>query len=258
MELNQNLTPEQQAALIQNLAKNADPVESAPVYQSSVMNSAPINTGGISLRDKIQAAEKEYYSDPMISHQPMKPKTSYLDEYGNETYYVRNLAKGHVLLDKPEIKIEKGTVTNLLEFASAEDLQKCSDLKKAIMLKTLERIVPEEYLEEMTRALEMRKKTDAMHRQERIKEMQEKGIKGIGDFKVSPSILSKLERLRLSTEKDPEVAKFGWKSFEFIAWMTSESLNEGELNYILNDQTVNKFSDIKAAAIQKKMYANIA
>ena len=70
--------------------------------------------------------------------------------------------------------------------------------------------------------------------------------------KIRPMVESWLEKLRLSTDTDPENAKLGINAQEFISWLDRERLTTQELDFVLTHPQVVHQHDIKAAVFRIK------
>ena len=292
---NTNLTPEQIQKLGSHLQKEAQNgfevrplapqmpiIESSrqeeiiqPVYTPIVENQQQ----PMSLEEKIKRFEAEYKGGLSIPKQSETMASSYLDEYGRDTFYVKNISgnKIHLQLSKePEssgILIPKGFVVNLLESATIEECLTSKDLNKLLMgfvndPPALKRITKQEYADEMEKFILTNRKIEEQKRQESLRQRQmtqaqnqnqmqqnmpfQNPVRQEVASKPNYKIMSKIEKLRLSTAVDQEDAKFGITSAEFIQWMWQEYLSDEDLDYIMGDPIVMKFPEVKHAAIEKK------
>jgi hypothetical protein len=187
-----------------------------------------------SLKDRIAAAESKLgiYDTISRSNKPEQAR-SYLDEYGDETFYVKNISNGHVVIsDVIDMdKISRGSVIDLMKLADLETIKKSRDIRVALsgygQEKLLKRLTPEEYAEEIEREARNKDKI------EQFKVMSElKAATGEGKTQkpVRPVIEAKLEKLRLSYSDKPHL---GISPVEFIQWVNTERLDVDELDYIL-------------------------
>jgi hypothetical protein len=302
---NINLTPEQVQKLGSHLQKEAaNDFEVRPLAPPSIPTAPPIMeqprqpvyaptrepvytptqreavSTGSSLEDRIKKLEAEYKGGMSPVSQDESLKTSYLDEYNRDTFYVKNISGNHVHAqissdpNVPGILIKKGTVANLLDVATVEECYVSKDLRKLTSgfagdPPALKRITPEEYADEMERYLLTQRKIEELKAQEAKRQQyaaqgqaQSQAQQNMpfnnpasrreASSKLNYKIVSKIEKLRLSTDPDPENAQWGISSTEFIQWMWQEFLSDEDLDYILGDPISTKFPDVKHAAIEKK------
>ena len=213
----------------------------------------------LSLKEEIEMMENELRNTGYV---PKTARQNYKDDMGNDTYYVKNMAQGHIALANPDILIKKGEAVDLLELASLDELNSCRDLRTCKNNGTLKQITQIEYAQAIRSQLETKKRIDVLNHQAELKKMQNKNNTldnsmgnnpaPIEQEQIRPVIASRLHKLSLSSNKDPEINSRGWSSVEFINWMMGESLSIEELDHLLGDPTVAKYHDIKAQIIQKK------
>jgi hypothetical protein len=194
---------------------------------------------------------------------------TFKDSYGNETYYVKNVSGNHIVISDLENmdKIEKGKVADLLESASLEELQRSRDVRKILhdpMERYLKRLTEEEYYIEREQELLQEKKIKLMSQQDKMKSItnpeQNKELlpheKPPVDFsqthKIRPVIESKLGKLALRNDPNPEHSMYAMTSIEFIEWVNSEALTHGEIDFIMGDPNVSRDYNIRAALLEKK------
>lgn len=204
------------------------------------------------LYEKIRAHEAELgiTETPSKAMDGGRKPSEYLDEYGNETYYVRNVSGNHIVIsDISDMdKIEKGKCVDLLQMADIDTLKKSRDLRIAVMglkgEKLLERITPEEYFEFLQKEATLRKRmNDNMYK-------NHPELAPNTNDTVSSKVLSKLEKFKLSTDLDPEKSQYGISEDEFTLWIRTEQLNESELDYILASVPNNR--TVRSVVIEKK------
>jgi hypothetical protein len=275
---NANLTPEQASRLSahlqqvgpeqeQDLGGMVSPERVSPERVSTIIPENLVDTKGDEIKRRIADLEKEYYGSMRAPSLDTRT-TNYKDEYGNDTYYVKNISDGHVTVEKPDMVIPKGKVMDLLQFADMEDIHSCRDLRIALSTSSikgpmLKRLTQREYMEEMAREVSIQRKVEIVRNQESIKrsqvnqnnqnqQSQMNPPQASQGPKIRPMILGKIEKLRLASDNDPENAKFGISSSEFIQWVMGEALSEEELDYILGDPVISNKHDIKAAVVEKK------
>jgi len=109
-------------------------------------------------KSKIAELEKELgIYDSMPTSKKGAEAKSFLDEFGDETFYVENVSNGHVVISDVDMdKIPRGKVLDLLRFAPIESLKKSRDLRVAMSgyggTRLLKRLTPVEYMQRMERA----------------------------------------------------------------------------------------------------------
>lgn len=225
--------------------KNADVVKEAP---------SNISKG---LTDKIKQLEVDAgMAIPNVNNKKLASET-YLDDYGNETFYVKNVSGGILIIGdmlseangtKTGHSIRKGEVVDLLQVTHLDNLKNSSDLRKQIYGANpgLLRLTQEQYFVELTEKLGKQKQIQALEAQKQVGTKKEKYSK------PRPVIDSKLEKLNLYYDKNPELQIRGMEPIKFISWIADERFEEGEIDYILGHPRVMQNADIKAALIQKK------
>ncbi|HRZ18503.1 MAG TPA: hypothetical protein P5136_00360 [Methanofastidiosum sp.] len=270
---NVNLTPEQLSKLGAHLEQKdaqggfdgVTPMDGFIDHQVAPVQTQPKVEQVSDIKKRIAELEKDYFAGSGMPLAPTVASSSYRDELGNETYYVKNISNGIVALSDLEIVIKQGQVCDLLHSADIEDLSRSKELKRTLQgtVETpawLTRLTQREYLEELEKAAVMRKKIETVKRQDSIRQMQTQQPAN-SPFqnpavpqdvpRTRPMILAKLEKLRLAFDPDPEISKFGIAPVEFIQWIMAEALSEEELNEILGNPVVQKNHDIKAAIVEK-------
>jgi hypothetical protein len=240
-------------------------------YGDNVMSSGGQN---ITLEAKIKQLEKEMGRTTPI----MEGKSSsYIDDAGDETFYVKNISQGHVIIgggekDTLSIKVPKGDVLDLLSHASLEDLKASREIRICLTgpKKLLKRLTQSEYFSDLQNMSEMQKKIEILKRQEAIKTTQrlqnvqnnpQMNLPHMRNMNVAESeapnvrvgmMESKLEKLRLAKDVNPENSQHGMTDLEFIGWASKESLSAAECDYLVGDPVMHDKHDIKAAIYQKK------
>lgn len=271
--MNQPTLDAKQSQLLQNAVMQDEMQSEATAFQEVV--STPINepvnamNGNVSLRDKIKKLEEELAGLENTSVEKVDPKT-WLDEYGNETFFVKNISGTHVCiagdLDIPKIPI--GKVCDLTEFASVDELKKSRDIKKATSWyegnQLLKRITEQEYYEEKKAEVAMKKKIEIMRNQAQLQNQQmqqtmnpaEAAMANPVTQSATPAtradIQAKLGKLALMGDPDPENRLKAMTPIEFIEWANNQNFSLQEVDYILSDPYVFKSHDIRAALITKR------
>lgn len=224
--------------------------EQPQINTQETISNAPKNKTELYERIRQSEAELGISDAPMKTMEGKHKPQEYLDEYGNETYYVKNISGNHIVIsDISDMdKVEKGKCVDLLQMADIDTLKKSRDLRIAVMglkgEKLLERITPEEYFEFLQKEAQLRKRmNDNMYKNNPELAPQTNDT-------VSSKVLSKLEKFKLSTDIDPEKTQYGISEDEFSLWLRTEQLNESELDYILASIPNNR--TIRSVVIEKK------
>jgi hypothetical protein len=213
-----------------------EPVEEDDDYIPKMRPPEPVKTEprkGDSMKARIAEMEAKLGMDDSVTSGTKTEKArSFLDEYGDETFYVENISNGHVVISDLDMdKVKRGEVLDMLKFADLETLKKSRDLRVALSgygsEKLLKRLTPEDYLSKISRKAQEKEKI------QQFKLMSElKAQSGAYDEKkpIRPLIDSKLEKLRLFYTNEPHK---GITPVEFIQWISTEKLSLDELDYIL-------------------------
>jgi len=226
--------------------KVVSPISPVEVRENS--NDAPGNISG-GLSSKIKQLEEDMGISVPTGSKGNLASQVYLDEYGNETYYTKNICGGILILNDLNHVIKKGEVTDLLQVAKMEDLKTSSDLRKQVYGNTpaLSRLTQEQYLEELQEKNRKKRQVDALEAQKQSKDSPKEKYS-----KPRPLIDSKLEKLNLFYDRNPDLQIKGMEPIKFISWIADERFEDGEIDYILGHPKVMQNPDIKAALIQKK------
>ena len=257
-----------------NFQQNQQPVQQSvqqsvqqPVQQSDVSSSSK------SLRDRIDAIEQELgESSQTISTVTARAKV-YLDEYGNETFYAENISNGHIVISDLDITIPRGKSVDLLKSGVLDDLKKSRDLRAMLAGDTdrpmLQRLTPEEYFIKRQTELSNKRKVEQLRTQsiQQAQFQQQQNSQNMQNpqfqnqqfqntqsvSKIRPTVLSKLEKLRLSTV--PENSHLGLTHIEFVSWALTEKLTGEELDFITTHPNVvnnNNSNEIRQALFEKR------
>lgn len=222
---------------------------------------------------------KRLEEDLRGSSDPRKPSLemeTFRDSSGNETFYVKNISGRHVLITdigkKGEASMDKikiGEVIDLTDLASMEDLKSSKDLRKAVRgdTRTLERLTEVQYLEELRRASDNKKKIDILKRQEALRSLNPQQQNQFDNMmpherpalspfakidEIKPAIQARLGKLGLRSARNPEDARLAMTGLEFIQWVQSASLSHAEIDHIMGHPAVVNDHDIRAALLDKK------
>lgn len=239
---------------------------------------AVLDAGGhnIGLDNKIADLQKEM---GMSFDEPANVTVkTYQNDAGDETYYVKNISNGHVILtDGREedgginLKVPKGDVVDLLESAALDRVKASRDVRKCLGGKNplLKRITPKQYFMELENMRDMQKKIAILRRQEAIKAAQVQQNPQNNEMNlphnlnvippdVDEPILrrgmleSRLEKLRLAKDTNPENQVYGISDLEFIEWVAKESLTPAECDFLASDPIMHSKHDVKSALYTKK------
>lgn len=217
-----------------------------------------------SVKEQIEEVEAKLGgSSKSIADVTAKAK-SFLDEYGDETFYVDNQSNGHIVISDLDITVQRSKCKDLLKFATLEDLKKSRDLRAMLtntgLRSMLKRLTSEEYLAKKQHELSNKKTVEQLKTQ--YTQIAQQNQQNQQNFqipnkapqqitsRINPTILSKLEKLRLSTV--PENAHLGLTPPEFIDWVLSENLSSEELDFVASHPNVVHNNEIRTAVYQKK------
>lgn len=263
-----NLDPKQQAALerkLSTLTEDGMPtlVKPAVNFQEPVEDTSVYTRSNDDLKAKIAELERELGAGAPSSTLDAK---TFMDNSGNETFYVKNFSGRHVLISDLDIpKIPVGETVDLLKYASIEDLKKSRDLRTALYGigkdQLLKRVTELEYYEAMRQAVSQKKKVDIVRQQEILRLQNQQSPNQLypherpamaAEKKIRPAIEAKLGKLNLIYDKEPENARLAMSAPEFISWVQNEQLTHAEIEHIMGHPAVNKQHDIRAALLEKK------
>jgi len=201
---------------------------------------------------------------------------AFIDDFGAETYYVQNISNGHVAISDIDVTVQRGKSEDLLKYANLEDIKKSRDLRAAIgydkkpnpyKRSLLLRLTPEEYEIEKTKELHNKQKIDQFKQNQAVVHAQQQQAQQTQQTqaynaitqqpilqpqtpRIRPTVLSKLEKLRLSSV--PENAHLGMAPEEFVEWAVTENLSIEELDFIISHPNVVNNSNIRTALYQKR------
>lgn len=225
-----------------------------PIQPDMTVHTQPTEVAPTGLAAKIAAVEQEL-GDPSqtISTVTAKAKV-FMDEYGNETFYAQNESNGHIVISDLDIAIPRAKSIDLLTTATLEDLKKSRDLRALLAgdaaRPMLRRLTPEEYFE--------RKKIELANKR-KIEKMKSSAPSDVNiqdpnapqlTPKIRPTVLSKLEKLRLFGV--PENRHLGLTPIEFTEWALTENLTTPELDYIIAHPNVANNTDVLTALYEKR------
>ena len=178
------------------------------------------------LRNKIRALEEQMGQGSSVGSSSNGTK-AYLDDMGNETWYVKNISNGHVAVsDMDNTLIRRNTSVDLLTMADVEHIRKSRDIRVALYgnggAQLLKRLTPEEYYNEKVRE---NANTAVIDQLKSANVEQTEILDGI-----RPMVKARLEKYNLSLKK--ETAHQGMPGPEFVEWALSERLTRTELDFI--------------------------
>ena len=210
---------------------------------SGFAQAGPVQNTGPSIRERIEAAESALGRNTPVGS--AKSYAQFLDDRGDETFYVKNISNGHVTIsDMENVLIKRNEAVDLLQSADLEAIRKSRDLRKAMQMiggkQWLKRLTPEEFMMEVENAYQNKQQVDI------LKSANAPKIEN-ADTKIRPVVTVKLEKLRIGYIK--ESAHLGLTPIEFVEWALSENLNSAELEYIIGSVTD---LSIKKPLMQKK------
>ena len=196
------------------------------------------------LTDKIKALQNEL-GNSKITDKATSVK-SFLDDYGNETWYVKNLTNTHVIVEMnrtresdESITITKNSYVDLLAMTSLEYIHKSQSLRKCFNDRLLERITPVEFFDYLNKKAEDVKRADYITKKDEKEDTKKDPIRIVTKTKV---------------EKYKDFLKTGngITTADFINWVQNEPLNEEEIEYCMSSTTD---KDIRTILIHKKQNA---
>jgi hypothetical protein len=247
------------------------PAHSGAVVQLDHQEEIPVEPRNARIAALERALEGQTTSEKSVT-----PKAAtYLDDFGAETYYVKNISNGHVSVSDIDLTVKRGKSEDLLKFAALEDIKKSRDLRAAVgydkksgpySQTLLLRLTPEEYEIEKIKELQNKQKIDQFKQnqaniyahQQTQQQQQTQTYNAITQQKIAqpqtprirPTVLSKLEKLRLSSV--PENAHLGLAPEEFVEWAITENLSLEELDFIISHPNVINNSNIRTALYEKR------
>lgn len=220
-----------------------------PVQQTSVENP---EMGKPSIAERIRAVEAELGKPIKTTEHVTSKAKSFLDEYGDETYYVINESSSHCALSDLGITVSRGECVDLLALADIKDIKKSRDLRSMLTGNnmsgrvSLRRLTPEEYLDAMEKQRMYKQQVEAV-RAEMSPNQQNTAN---ASQRIRPTILSKLEKLRLFSV--PANQAQGMQPIEFMQWALTENMTIAELDYVISHPNVIPYPDIITALYKKR------
>ena len=259
---------------IESMAPSDHIGEIAPAQPEAVIQQVP-ESKPLSRTERIEALERELDDAPKITSNVTAKAKSYLDDFGAETYYVKNISNGHVSVSDIDVTVKRGKSEDLLKFADIDDIKRSRELRAAIGYERkpnpynrtlLLRLTPEQYEEEKVKELKNKQKIDQFKQNQAVahanfQQTQQQSTQthnGITQQRIAhpqtprirPTVLSKLEKLRLSSV--PENAHLGMAPEEFVEWAVTEDLSIEELDFIISHPNVVNNPNIRTALYEKR------
>lgn len=190
----------------------------------------------LSLREQINEMEAKLgMHDAMPANGKIYNAQSFLDDLGDETFYVQNTSNGHVLVTDLELKIPRGKTLDLLKFCDLESIKKSKDIRVALAHNPksgpmIKRLTPSEYLTKMDQEYKESVKIENFKKTSALRAAQ--GNTGDNKYMepVKPVVYDKLNKLKLSYSDTPHK---GISPVEFAQWVQTEDLNKADLDQIL-------------------------
>jgi len=162
---------------------------------------------------------------------------NYVDEFGDPTFYVMNIATGHVHISDLNLTIPVGKVMDLREYRELDDLKKSPDLRYALSPKVslLKRLTKEEYqklLEEQTKKEEILSKTHPVTNPEIGTTNAEGNIVKEVKVNIRPKCQSMVEKLKLYGNS--QTREKGISPEQFLLWLDSYVPTDDEKEYMVS------------------------
>jgi hypothetical protein len=199
------------------------------------MNEQVANGAGENLTEKIKSLQNElgYFKADTKANSAGE----FLDDYGNDTWYVKNLTNTHVVLDIEGMeKISKNAYVDLLAMTSLENIQKSQSIRKCFNEGLLKRITPAEFFEALTNQAENKKRAEYITRDDTKDEVKKDSIRIV--------VKTKVEKYKGFLQNG-----IGITTTDFLAWIQNEPLSEEEVEYCMSATTD---KDIRTLLIRKK------
>jgi hypothetical protein len=200
-----------------------------------------ITVEGNNLTDKIKSLQTELGHYTASSNKP-KSVNEFFDDYGNETWFIKNLTNTDVIVEmsRPEkgedcIIIKKNTYEDLLAVSSIEKIKTSQSLRKCLNSDILKRITPAEFLEYLEKKKDDKKRADYLSK-DTPESKARNGVRLV--------VTTKMEKFK-NFIKDG----VGITQEDFIEWVQNEPLNEEEIEYCMSSTTD---KDIRTILIHKK------
>lgn len=206
-----------------------------------------------SITEQIKAVEAELGRPSASASQEVTARSrSFMDEFGDETFYVQNESNSHCAISDLDLTVNRGECDDLLRHLPLEQLKKSRDLRAMLAGNTatgmslLRRLTPEEYLHAIKIQRENKQKIDEL----KAEFAPNKPENSAANQRVRPTILSKLEKLRLFSI--PENRHQGMPPIEFTQWAMTENLTLAELDYVIAHPNVIAYPEILTALYEKR------
>jgi hypothetical protein len=196
---------------------------------------------GTNLTDKIKSLQNELGHYTASSSKP-KSINEFLDDYGNETWFIKNLTNTDVIVEmsRPEkgedcVIIKSNMYEDLLAVSSIEKIKSSQSLRKCFNDNILKRITQAEFYEYLEKKKGDKKRADYLSK-ETPESKARSGIRLV--------VTTKMEKFKNFIKTG-----IGITQEDFIDWVQNEPLNEEELEYCMSSTTD---KDIRTILIHKK------
>lgn len=215
--------------------------EDAMFTQKTIKTAESQESKKDSMADEIANLQKELKIEKRVTPKKSQTYNDFFNEYGDETWYVKNLTNQHIVLDIEEMdKIEKNLTVDLLSMTDMESIKASKALRKCLNEGVIKRITPSEFLLYLKEVAEKKRKADTIIAKELGEDVEE-------EVKVRNVVITKVEKYKMytnSANKDQ-----GISTVDFVAWLISEKLNSEEIEYCLSGTVDN---DIRNLLISKR------
>jgi len=188
-----------------------------------------------SIRERINQMEAKLgINDSMASSRNYNAQT-FLDNFGDETFYVSNISNGHVLVTDLDLKIPRGQTLDLLKFCDLDAIKKSRDIRVALANNPhagpmIKRLTPEEYLNKMDQAYNEKVKIENFKKISQLRQASGQTSDNRYMEPVKAVVYDKLNKLKLSYSDTPHK---GISPVEFAQWVQTENLGKADLDQIL-------------------------
>jgi len=242
-----------------NVPRPAPVIEERIQYDNQNVNNK--RTDAIGLREQIERLESQLQSADYVNLNATSTLTarSFLDDFGDETFFIQNTSSGHVMVTDLDLKIPRGKVVNLLKFNSLEEIKASRDMKIALSANPrsnplLRRLTPEEYIAKLTEEVNNEKKIDHYRKVSQLRAQTGEAQSVNKQETARPIILDKINKLKLGYS---DQFHKGITPVEFAQWVNTEDLSKNELDLILghvDDQDLRILINEKKKTLIEKGY----
>ena len=220
-----------------------------------------VPTSRIGLKEQIEMLESQLSSADNVNLNPNSSLSarSFLDDFGDETFFVQNTSNGHVMITDLDLKIPRGKVLNLLKYNHIDEIKSSRDIKIALSANPrsnplLRRLTPEEYITRLTEEVNNEKKIDHYRKVSQLRAQTGEAESVNKQETTRPIILDKINKLKLGYS---DQFHKGITPVEFAQWVNIEDLTKNELDLILghvDDQDLRILINEKKKSLIEKSY----